>query len=106
MPSGPARSEPRTSSASRSTWRRWPGSCGRRSLPNARYSPSGMAQPTVLVVDDEKLIRWSLKERLQAAGYHVSEAADGGEALRRIEEGADLVLLDLKLPDADGVTIL
>jgi two-component system response regulator AtoC len=65
-----------------------------------------MAHETVLVVDDEKLIRWSAKERLQAAGYHVLEAADGREALKRIEEEPDLVLLDFKLPDTDGIVLL
>jgi DNA-binding NtrC family response regulator len=65
-----------------------------------------MARPTVLVVDDEKLIRWSLKERLQGAGYHVLEAEDGAEALRRLEDGADVVVLDFRLPDTDGVTLL
>lgn len=63
----------------------------------------------VLVVDDEALIRWSLNERLSGAGYQVYEAGDGVAALRYFRDGAtpiDVVVLDLKLPDTDGVTLL
>ena len=62
--------------------------------------------PTVLVVDDEQLIRWSLATRLTDAGYRVLEAETGREALERHREGVDLVLLDYRLPDADGLSIL
>ena len=65
-----------------------------------------MPNATILVVDDEQLIRWSLAERLRADGYHVIEAPTGQEALDRIADGVDLVLLDYKLPDIDGVTVL
>jgi two-component system, NtrC family, response regulator AtoC len=65
-----------------------------------------MRNATVLVVDDEQLIRWSLAERLRADGYQVIEAATGQEALDRVADGVDLVLLDYKLPDIDGVTVL
>ena len=61
---------------------------------------------TILVADDEQLIRWSLSERLQADGLRVVEAATGQEAIDKVHEGVDLVLLDFKLPDIDGVTVL
>jgi DNA-binding NtrC family response regulator len=62
--------------------------------------------PTILVVDDEQLVRWSLKELFGQAGYRVLEAGTGEEALRLCREGVDLVLLDFRLPDADGLTLL
>ena len=65
-----------------------------------------MPHATILVVDDEQLIRWSLAERLRADGYEVVEAPTGREALEHVADGVDLVLLDYKLPDVDGVTVL
>jgi two-component system, NtrC family, response regulator AtoC len=65
-----------------------------------------MRSPTILVVDDEKLIRWSLAERLTAEGYHVIEADTVAGAIAAAEHGVDLVLLDYRLPDGDGMTVL
>ena len=65
-----------------------------------------MTKASILVVDDEELIRWSLRERLEREGHQVLEAATGSEALRRADEGVDLVLLDYRLPDTDGLAVL
>jgi DNA-binding NtrC family response regulator len=65
-----------------------------------------MPSPTILVVDDEQLIRWSLVSRLSEEGYRVLEAESGADALKRVTEGVDLVLLDVGLPDADGLEVL
>jgi two-component system, NtrC family, response regulator AtoC len=61
----------------------------------------------ILVVDDEKLIRWSVGERLQRDGYEVLAAGSGEEALELVAGNApDLVLLDVRLPGMDGLATL
>jgi DNA-binding NtrC family response regulator len=61
----------------------------------------------ILIVEDEKLIRWSLRERLGEEGYEIFEAATGHEALEKLKECEyDLILLDYRLPERDGLEIL
>lgn len=60
----------------------------------------------ILVVDDERAIRRLLRMYLDEAGFTVTEAADGVEALRKMRAGGiDLVLLDLMIPEMDGLEV-
>ncbi|MFQ3575956.1 MAG: sigma-54 dependent transcriptional regulator [Cytophagales bacterium] len=61
----------------------------------------------ILIVDDEKSIRSSLKEILEYEKHHVQEAKDGEEGFSKIEsESFDLVLCDIKMPKMDGMEML
>lgn len=62
---------------------------------------------TILVCDDEELIRWSLCEHLEQEGYRTIAAANGQDCLDRVRsDSPDLVFLDLKMPVMDGMTAL
>lgn len=62
---------------------------------------------TILVVDDEELIRWSLAEHLRGEGFEVIEAEDGIDCLEKVEQRSpDLIITDLKMPRMDGMEAL
>ncbi len=58
----------------------------------------------VLIVDDDEPIRKTLRRMLEPAGYDVVEAADGREGVERYkEDSVDLVLMDLIMPEKEGI---
>ena len=66
-----------------------------------------MAKETILVIDDEQLIRRAIVRRLEAAGYDTIEAEDGKTGIERAQDrDVDLAILDYRLPDLDGVAVL
>jgi len=74
-------------------------------------SPPQKKSPTVgvLVIDDESLIRWSLAQTLFDHGYSVMEAGDGKQALavlRNPPEPVEVIMLDYRLPDTNGLQLL
>ena len=65
------------------------------------------SQPCVLVVEDESELRELIAESLSDAGFAVAQAPTGTEALARLKAFAyDALVVDLKLPDGDGMDIL
>jgi two-component system, NtrC family, response regulator AtoC len=66
-----------------------------------------MAAEKIMIVDDERLVRWSLRQKCEEWGYHVVEADSGGPALKLAQhESPDLVLLDVRMPDLTGIEVL
>jgi DNA-binding response OmpR family regulator len=66
-----------------------------------------MAGEKILIVDDDQGLLILMRVRLEAAGYQVIQAEGGQEALLRVQETAcDLALVDLKMVDMDGITLL
>ena len=63
--------------------------------------------PKILIIDDERSIRNTLKEILTYEGFEVSEAQDGMEGLKAVEKGKfDVILCDIKMPKMDGIEVL
>src|SRR5437016_12904881 len=92
-----------------------PGSPPSRSLSRRRRARAGCGTcwtrsrtvARILVIDDDALLRRAIRVALEAAGYEVIEAGDGDAALRVYrEQGADLLLVDLFIPEPDGLEVI
>src|SRR3974390_1116727 len=63
-----------------------------------------MASERILIIDDERLVRWSLRQKCEEWGYQVFEAENGESGLRlAAEEPTDLALCDVRMPDLTGL---
>ena len=69
-------------------------------------APGENIHHSVLIVDDEPMARTLLRLMLVRAGFHVSEAEDGFDALEKVRKNQpDVVLLDVMMPGMDGFTV-
>ncbi len=74
---------------------------------NVREAGERTGATKVLVVDDERPTRLLMEKELPRAGYAVTSAASGEEALEQIRSADfEVILLDLKMPDMDGIDVL
>jgi len=63
--------------------------------------------PSILIVDDEPLVCWTLETFLKKAGYNVTTADSGETAIEKIKSTHfDLIITDMKLPQADGFEVI
>jgi DNA-binding response OmpR family regulator len=82
------------------------GDLGNRELRSLAELTGKDVMPTVLIVDDEPIVREVVADYLRKDGFRVESAADGPEALSRFATARpDLVLLDLMLPGIDGLEV-
>src|ERR1700680_4779944 len=66
-----------------------------------------MPAEKIMIVDDERLVRWSLRQKCEEWGYHVIEADAGEPALKLAQhETPELLLLDVRMPDLTGIEVL
>lgn len=92
------------------------GSCFSLALPTTNEPSSPPAQPEparksepcrVLVIDDEQLVRAQLRRSLELRGYQVDEAADGTSGVAaHAAQPADVLIVDMTMPDIDGVEVV
>lgn len=72
-----------------------------------KYKGEKVDNRKILLVDDDQFVRDSLTELLKSWNYEISEAANGEDALQRVnEDGISAILLDIKLGDTDGLSVL
>jgi len=75
--------------------------------PKQNLKKYNMAAISILVVDDERAIRNSLKEILEYENYKVEVAENGADGLQKVQNGKfDLIFSDIKMPEMDGIAFL
>lgn len=77
------------------------------SLMGQEASEEQAGMPRILIVDDDAETMHLIRKRLQPEGFEIDSAADGAEALEKVfSTPVDLVLLDVRLPEVDGLSVL
>jgi CheY-like chemotaxis protein len=76
-------------------------------IENAEEGMPRQAAPTVLVVDDEEVVRDLVSRMLRRAGYHVLCAVHGSDGLRRLRaEEVDVLITDMLMPEMNGIELI
>ncbi len=77
------------------------------SRPSHRDEPTHLIMASILVVDDNELVRGLLRTVLEGQGHTISEASQGRAALQYLRRSpVDLVLTDIYMPDCDGLEVI